>query len=99
MTIAAAEADPSGGKAMRPKNFSTLICVVLCVHAACVAALGQTIKVRKVVDRWVTVTGTAAGVDEKAKEQAVAHALPHLPGDAGPKEPQLGPMPGLRRAV
>ena len=60
---------------MRPKKFSTLICVVLCVHAACVAALGQTIKVRKVVDRWVTVTGTVAGVDEKAKEQAVAHAL------------------------
>lgn len=60
---------------MRRKKFSTPICVVLCVHAACVAALGQTIEVRKVVDKWVTVTGTAAGVDEKAAEQAVAHAL------------------------
>lgn len=51
-------------------------CVVLTavVSASSLAASGQTVKVDKVVDKWVTVTGVAAGTGVRAKDEALAAA-------------------------
>lgn len=60
---------------MTDRTSLLIACVLLSALVACAAALGQTIKVDSVVDRWVTTTGAAAGTDEKAKQEAIAQAL------------------------
>ena len=51
-----------------------LICAAAAVLPAAIAARGQNIQARP-VDRWLTMTGVAAGTDLKAKDEAVAQAL------------------------
>lgn len=51
-----------------------LAVVIACVLVLSAAASGQVVKPVP-VDKWVEVTAAAAGVDEKAKDEAVAQAL------------------------
>ena len=53
---------------------ATLIGLAAVIAAAAAAAWGQTVKVDKVVDKWVTVIGTAAGTNVRAADEALAAA-------------------------
>ena len=57
---------------MTSKRLLALLCAGWLVAACCGPAGAQTISV---TEKWVTVKATAAGTDDKAKEQAVAKAL------------------------
>jgi len=74
MTVESAGRTPPGRCPMMPRRFAALVCFVLSVLVAATGASGQQITV-KPTDRWITVTGVAAGLNETAKDEAVAQAL------------------------
>ena len=63
-----------GGKVARNRFLSLIVCVLFVVVSLWQVVLGQNIKA-KVVNKWVTVTGVAAGTDLKARDEAIAQAL------------------------
>ena len=60
-----------GGKVARNRFLFLIVCVSFVVASLWQVVLGQDIKA-KVVNKWVTVTGVAAGTDLKDRDEAIA---------------------------